>query len=110
MLIGELPYLTVCLNVIFIFYGIKFITFTNLGGIKKNILPIYISDSSQWFILSSSDNSVTLEVNGSIPSQVIESNHQLLFTIVASKIGATPGETVISIELPKGILLFLLGN
>ncbi|XP_028173738.1 LOW QUALITY PROTEIN: uncharacterized protein LOC114362503, partial [Ostrinia furnacalis] len=58
-------------------------------------------ESSQWFAIVQDNNTLDIAINNNIPAEVVEANHNLLFSIVARKEGATDGRAAISIDLPK---------
>lgn len=54
--------------------------------------------------METNGNSVVVvqDTSQKIPDDILESNQQILFTIVAKKPGTVGGRSAISIELPKG--------
>ncbi|XP_045486483.1 protocadherin Fat 4 isoform X2 [Pieris rapae] len=60
-----------------------------------------VGESSQWFYITQDENSVRLYENSTntLPNQIVESNNQIVFTVLAIKPGALSAEAAIFIEI-----------
>ncbi|KAI8428913.1 hypothetical protein MSG28_007544 [Choristoneura fumiferana] len=79
-------------------------TISLLQGYDETVTFSLEGESSEWFTLVSNGNSVTLVTSSNVPQDVVDTYHQLLFTVIASKPNTINGESAISIDLPKVIL------
>ncbi|XP_063621462.1 uncharacterized protein LOC134793737 isoform X1 [Cydia splendana] len=61
-------------------------------------------ESAGWFAVEWIGNSVTVVSTSPLPQDVLDSYHQLLFTVVAYKPNSINGRAAISVELPTDLL------
>ncbi|XP_063379170.1 uncharacterized protein LOC134666019 [Cydia fagiglandana] len=61
-------------------------------------------ESAAWFAVEWIGNSVTVVSTSPLPQDVLDSYHQLLFTVVAYKPNSINGQAAISVELPTDLL------
>lgn len=63
---------------------------------------LIFSEPEAWFSIVQAGELWILVSRSPVPEEVLKSNNQLLFTIVANKPNTTSGLAVISLDLPKG--------
>ncbi|XP_047515283.1 uncharacterized protein LOC125056299 [Pieris napi] len=86
-------------------YSTNGLIFTDIislsGGFDDTVEFNLDGESSQWFYITQDENSVRLYENSTntVPDHVVESNNQIVFTVLAKKAGALSAEAAIFIEI-----------
>ncbi|CAF4779400.1 unnamed protein product [Pieris macdunnoughi] len=86
-------------------YSTNGLSFTDIislsGGFDDTVEFNLDGESSQWFYITQDGNSVRLYENSAntLPDHVVESNNQIVFSVLAKKPGALSAEAAIFIEI-----------
>ncbi|XP_061710283.1 uncharacterized protein LOC133520038 isoform X2 [Cydia pomonella] len=79
-------------------------TITLIQGFDETVTFGLEGESAAWFGVEWNGNSVTVVSTAPLPQDVLDSQHQLLFGVIAYKPNSINGRAAISIELPKDLL------
>ncbi|XP_063532281.1 uncharacterized protein LOC134742977 [Cydia strobilella] len=79
-------------------------TITLMQGYDETVTFGLEGESAAWFAVEWNENSVTVVSTSPLPQDVLDSYHQLLFTVVAYKPNSINGRAAISVELPTDLL------
>ncbi|XP_063361505.1 uncharacterized protein LOC134650479 [Cydia amplana] len=77
---------------------------TLMQGFDETVTFGLEGESAAWFAVEWNGNSVTVVSTSPLPQDVLDSYHQLLFTVVAYKPNSINGRAAISVELPTDLL------